>query len=238
MAKNTYHRPQGSRVSHEREIERLRTTPTAKQLKFLRFLRMTLKEHNVDPGSPGHALHTRADYAEEINRLVALCKENQIESVKSNGKAFARVLTINENGFYGDLVVKERLVPQDKIDAKTAESAESADRAEAPDAAEEDGDSNEESEPPPAGETHNMEERMKNKKEATRKEQKRQNYHHAELSFRRFLMFMLSLLAVGMAVLTFYAVRYCSSDPVSAEGIIVQVTEATASEPATQESHN
>lgn len=235
MAKNTYHRPQGSRVSHEREIERLRTTPTAKQLKFLRFLRMTLKEHNVDPGSPGHALHTRADYAEEINRLVALCKENQIESVKSNGKAFARVLTINENGFYGDLVVKERLVPQDKIDAKTAESA---DCAEAPDAAEENGDSDEESEPPPAGETHNMEERMKNKKEATRKEQKRQNYHHAELSFRRFLMFMLSLLAVGMAVLTFYAVRYCSPDPVSAEGIIVQVTEATASEPATQESHN
>lgn len=105
----------GSRMAYDAEIDRLRTTPTAKQRKFHRFLLATLNEHSIDPGKPAFPLVTRADFSREIERLVAICKENGIETA-SNNKSFVRVVTINDNGFRGQRTVKERLVAEEKLD--------------------------------------------------------------------------------------------------------------------------
>lgn len=106
--------PQGSRMAFNAEVERLRSTPTAKQKKFHRFLMMTLKEHGVDPGTPTYGLFTRAAYSREIERLVAMCKENNIET-SSKSEPFVHVMSINSNGFRGQTVVKERLVHEDNL---------------------------------------------------------------------------------------------------------------------------
>jgi hypothetical protein len=118
MAKQTRYNyrgtPQGSRLGHEAEIERLRRTPTAKQYRFCGIMRKQLRENGVDPGdTPDNP--TRADMSREIDRLLALCKENGIE-MASNGKQFAQVITIGNNGFKGGFTAQERLVPSDQLD--------------------------------------------------------------------------------------------------------------------------
>ena len=107
--------PRGSKMAYDAEIDRLRSTPTAKQRKFHRFLLMTLKEHGIDPGPAPYGTSTRAELSREINRLVALCTENGIETA-SNNKPFVTTLSINPNGFRGQTVVKERLVLEDDLD--------------------------------------------------------------------------------------------------------------------------
>ena len=101
-------RPASARLSHEREVDYLRTQPTAKQKKFRNGLCATLREHGIDNTAP-HSLITRSDYAFEIDRLIALCRENGIE-VHAQGKKMACCVYYDDNGFKGDSRISERLV--------------------------------------------------------------------------------------------------------------------------------
>lgn len=101
-------RPVSARLSHEREVDYLRTQPTAKQKKFRNGLCATLREHGIDSTSP-HPLITRSDYAFEIDRLISLCRENGIE-VHAQDKKMTCCVYYDDNGFKGNSRISERLV--------------------------------------------------------------------------------------------------------------------------------
>lgn len=107
--------PVGAELSYQSELEYLHSLPTAKQKKYLYFLQMTLKEHDVKYEK--REVYSRGEYAAEINRLITLCDENGIP-VRSNRKQFDRVLVVGSEGFKGRDKVVERLIPPDECKQK------------------------------------------------------------------------------------------------------------------------
>lgn len=117
MAKQTKYnyrgRPVGSYRSYRKELEFLDDNPTHKQKKFFANLVTMLREHNIDPfEGQEQRPFTRAMYADEIDRLLALCEKHDIYHRKKSEAEpqFERTLVIGEDNFKdGDLHLTDRI---------------------------------------------------------------------------------------------------------------------------------
>lgn len=79
-----------ARDAGDRAYWKAKRTPTAKQIKFYKWLYAQCKENNIDT-STGEYTKTRAEYAFAIDKLITRLQENGID-VKGNDKTAHRVL--------------------------------------------------------------------------------------------------------------------------------------------------
>jgi hypothetical protein len=94
----------------DREYNRAKQTPTAKQIKFYKKLYAMCKENGVDTDT-GEYTKTRGDYALAIDSLINRLEEKGID-VKGNGKDATLVLSHGSDR-RGRYYTNERIVIKD-----------------------------------------------------------------------------------------------------------------------------
>lgn len=91
--------PAGPAMAHQREMNRLNQTPTARQRKFLRFLKAKLRECGIeDYGKDYREPGTRTEASNAIEHLNRICRERGIE-VSRESKAFQQVISYSTGSF-------------------------------------------------------------------------------------------------------------------------------------------
>ena len=87
----------GAKYAADAEYERLRCTPTSKQLKFFKKLWGLCKENGIEVKLEGYETRTRMYMSQTIDKLIQLLNENGID-VHGNGKTAHGVIA---HGSYG-----------------------------------------------------------------------------------------------------------------------------------------
>ena len=103
-----------SKNRYHNDLMREKTTPTAKQKKFLCRLFAMCNENGIDPGI-GHKLKTRCDYSVAINTLIARLNEAGVE-VQGNGKTFTKCVATGTDSRGRDFM-EERMEEVNEEDA-------------------------------------------------------------------------------------------------------------------------
>lgn len=108
MARLNHSRYLGSeRLRSQREYEREKSMPTAKQKKFFRSLVAKCKENGIDCNTG--RTRTRGEYALAIDKLLEMLQESGVD-VKGNGKNSALVLTHKPDARNNEYITTERIV--------------------------------------------------------------------------------------------------------------------------------
>ena len=100
-------------IRSQREYERERSTPTAKQKKFFISLVMRCKENNIDCTTGRTS--SRAEYALAIDKLIERLKEAGVE-INGNGKKAIAVLTYGTDLRGNDYRTTERIVVEEGVE--------------------------------------------------------------------------------------------------------------------------
>lgn len=92
-----------------RLIEREKTKPTNKQIKFFSKLLHVAKDNNIDLSKVITHPRTRMQFAMAIDELINLLKENNID-IKTNNKNVSYNIIVENNPSINAVQIKERIV--------------------------------------------------------------------------------------------------------------------------------
>lgn len=102
-----------AKYAADAEYERLRNTPTSKQIKFFKKLCAICRENKLDVHIEREETRTRLLMANTIDKLIKLLNENGVD-VHGNGKTAVGVVT---HGSYGSgYRTTQRIVVKDEED--------------------------------------------------------------------------------------------------------------------------
>lgn len=100
-----------AKYAADAEYERLRNTPTARQIRFFKKLCVLCKEHGIENPIKREETRTRLLMADAIDKLIKLLNNNGVD-VHGNGKTAKGVIT---HGSYGSgYRTTQRIVVEDK----------------------------------------------------------------------------------------------------------------------------
>lgn len=101
----------GAKYSADAEYERLRSTPTSKQVKFFKKLCVLCKKSNIEIPIKRGETRTRIEMGIAIDKLIQLLNENGVD-VHGNGKTAVGII---RHGIYGNgYRTTQRIVVQDE----------------------------------------------------------------------------------------------------------------------------